>query len=145
MSHTGPAEGAMAQLRILEKYGVDPSAFIWLHAMEEFSKGRLLTIAEKGVWVAFDGVMPDMEASVRISEMVKYMKMLRRIDHVLLSHDAIGYECELPGGGKSRRYTELFESFRLLLLSEGITKEELEQIMVKNPAEAFAIRVRKKK
>ncbi len=145
MSHTGPAEGAMAQLRILEKYGVDPSAFIWLHAMEEFSKGRLLTIAEKGVWVAFDGVMPDMEASVRISEMVKYMKMLRRMDHVLLSQDAIGYECELPGGGQSRRYTELFESFRLLLLSEGITKEELDQIMVKNPAEAFAVRVRKKK
>jgi phosphotriesterase-related protein len=145
MSHTGPAEGAMAQLRILEKYGVDPSAFIWLHAMEEVSKGRLLTIAEKGVWVAFDGVMADMEASVRISEMVKYMKMLRRMDHVLLSHDAVGYECELPGGGKSRRFTELFSSFRLLLMSEGITKEELDLMMVKNPAEAFAVRVRKKK
>lgn len=145
MSHTGPAEGAMAQLKILEKYGVDPSAFIWLHAMEEVSKGRLLTIAEKGVWVAFDGVMPDMEASVRISEMIKYMKMLRRMDHVLLSHDAIGYECELPEGGKSSGFTELFGSFKLLLLSEGITKEELDLMMVKNPAEAFAVRVRKKK
>jgi phosphotriesterase-related protein len=145
MSHTGPAEGAMAQLRILEKYGVDPSAFIWLHAMEEVSKGRLLTIAEKGVWVAFDGVMPDMEASVRISEMVKYMKMLRRMDHVLLSHDAVGYECDFPGGGKSRGYTELFGSFSLLMMSEGITREELDLMMVKNPSEAFAIRVRKKK
>jgi phosphotriesterase-related protein len=144
MSHTGPAEGAMAQLRILDKYGVDPSAFIWLHAMEEVSKGRVLTIAEKGVWVSFDGIMPDMEASVRISEMVKYMKTLRRLDHVLLSHDAVGYECDLPGGGKSRRYTELFDSFTLLMMSEGITKEELDMLMVKNPAEAFAVRVRKK-
>jgi phosphotriesterase-related protein len=144
MSHTGPAEGAMAQLRILEKYGVDPSAFIWLHAMEEVSKGRVLTIAEKGVWVAFDGIMPDMEASVRISEMVKYMKMLRRLDHVLLSHDAVGYQADLPEGGTPRPYTELFGSFKLLMLSEGITSEELNQIMVKNPAEAFSVRVRKK-
>ncbi|MEI7828683.1 MAG: hypothetical protein WCI31_02870 [Prolixibacteraceae bacterium] len=145
MSHTGPAEGAMAQLRILDKYGVDPSAFIWLHAMEEVSRGRVLTIAERGVWVAFDGVMPEMEPSVRISEMVKYMKMLRRMDHVLISHDAVGYQSDIPGGGKSRGYTEFFSSFRLLLLSEGITKEELDMMMVKNPAEAFAVRVRKKK
>ena len=31
---------AYAQLKILEKYGVDPSAFIWLHAMEEASRSK---------------------------------------------------------------------------------------------------------
>jgi phosphotriesterase-related protein len=145
MSNTGSAAGAMAQLRILEKYGVDPSAFIWLHAMEEVSRGRLLTIAEKGVWIALDGVLPEMEASVRISEMVKFLKSIRRLDHVLLSHDAVGYQPGLPGGGKSRPFTELFGSFSLLMLSEGITHEEIDQMTVKNPAQAFGVRVRKKK
>ena len=145
MSHTGPAAGAMAQLNILEKYGVDPSAFIWSHAMEEVSKGRLLTIAEKGAWIALDGILPEMEASVRISEMVKYMKMIRRLDHVLLSHDAVGYQPGLPGRRTYHPFTELFGSFSLLMLSEGITHEEIDQMIIKNPAEAFAVRVRKRK
>ncbi len=145
MSHTGSAAGAYAQLKILEKYGVDPSAFIWLHAMEENSRSKVLTIAEKGVWVAFDGILPEMEPSVRISEMVKFMKSIRRLDHVLLSHDSYGYQPGLPGGGNIRSYSELFGSFKLLLLSEGITPEELDQMMVKNPAAAFGVRVRKVK
>ena len=145
MSYTGPAAGALAQLQILKNYGVDPSAFIWLHAMEEVSKSLLLTVAERGVWIALDGIQPDMNASVRISEMVKYMKLIRRLNHVLLSHDAAGYQVGLPRGGNIRPYTELFDSFSLLLLSEGITHEELDQVMVKNPAEAFGVRVRKAK
>lgn len=145
MSYTGPASGVLAQLQILKKYGIDPSAFIWLHAMEEVSKGLLLTVAERGVWIGLDGVQDDMNASVKISEMVKYMKMIRRLNHVLLSHDAYGYQVGLPGGGNIRPYTELFGSFKLLMLSEGITKDEITQIMVKNPAEAFGIRVRKAK
>jgi len=145
MSFSGPAEGVLAQLQILKKYGVDPSAFIWLHAMEEVSKSLILTVAERGVWIALDGVQPDLNASVRISEMVKYLKFIRRLNHVLLSHDARGYMVGLPRGGTIRPYTELFDSFYLLLLSEGITKEELNMLMVNNPAEAFGIRVRKVK
>ena len=145
MSYTGPATGVIAQLQIFKKFGVDPSAFIWLHAMEEVSKSLLLTVAERGVWIGLDGVQNDLNASVKISEMVKYMKMIRRLDHVLLSHDAYGYIVGLPGGGTIRSYTELFGSFKLLMLSEGITQEEIAQMMVKNPAEAFGIRVRKAK
>ena len=145
MSYSGPAAGVLAQLVILKKYGVDPSAFIWLHAMEENSKSLLLKVAERGVWIALDGVQPDLDSSVQISEMVKYLKLIRRLNHVLLSHDARGYEVGLPRGGTIRPYTELFDSFSLLLLSEGITKEELNMLMVNNPAEAFGIRVRKAK
>ena len=145
MSYTGPAAGVLAQLQILKKYKVDPSAFIWLHAMEEVSKSLILTVAERGVWIGLDGIQPDMTASVKISEMVKYLKLIRRLNHVLLSHDARGYGVGLPGGGNIRPYTELFETFSLLLLSEGITKEELNMLMVNNPAEAFGIRVRKVK
>jgi len=142
-SRTGPALGAILQLKILEKYGVDPSAFIWSHAMEENSKGKVLAVVEKGVWVLLDGVLPDMNAEVRISGMVQYLKMIRRLDRVLLSHDASGYQPGAPRGGNIRPYTEVFGAFRLLLLSEGISHEDLDMMMVKNPASAFAVKVRK--
>jgi phosphotriesterase-related protein len=145
MSFTGPAVGVLAQLQILKKYGVSPSAFIWLHAMEEPSKNRLLAVAEKGVWIALDGIQPDMNASVQISGMVKYLKVIRHLDHVLLSHDIPGYQVGLPGGGTIRPYTELFDSFKLLMMSEGITSEEVNMMLVKNPALAFGISVRKAK
>ncbi len=143
MSHTGPAEGALAQLEILKKYGVDPSAFIWTHAMVESSAGKLLAVSEKGAWVAFDGIQKDMVSKGRISNLVKYMKSIRKLDRVLLSHDAGWYRPGKPDGGKFRPYTELFGSFMLLLLSEGITREEIDQMIVKNPADAFGIRVRR--
>jgi len=143
MSFTGPALGALAQLAILKKYGVATSAFIWMHAMEEQSKNRVLMVAERGAWIALDGIQPDMNASVRISGMVKYLQVIRRLDHVLLSHDATGYMIGLPNGGVIRPYTELFDSFKLLMMSEGITPQEIDMLMVKNPAEAFGVRVRK--
>ncbi len=144
LSRTGPALGAMFQLKILEKYGVDPSAFIWSHAMEENSKNKVLAVAEKGAWVLLDGILPDMNAEVRISGMVQYLKLIRRLDHVLLSHDGSGYRPGVPNGGTIRPYNEIFGSFRLLLLSEGITPQELDQVMIQNPAAAFGVKVRKK-
>ena len=83
--------------------------------------------------------MPEMEPSVRISEMVKYMKSIRRLDHVFafarcrwLSADCREEEIFVPIPNCS-------DPFKLLLLSEGITQEELNQMEVKNPAAAFAL------
>jgi len=143
MSLTGPAETALAQLSILKKYGVDPSAFIWSHAMEESSIKKLMTIAQMGPWVVFDGIQSDMTGQITILNLMQMMKSTRQLKRVLLSQDAGWYQPGKPNGGEFHPYTELFSSFSLLLLSEGFTREDLDQIIVKNPAEAFGIRVRK--
>ena len=143
MSFTGPAQAAMDQLSILKKYGVDPSAFIWSHAMEESSNRNILAIAQMGVWVALDGIQDDMESQIQIDRLLQNLKATRQLNHMLLSHDAGWYLQGKSNGGEFRPYTELFSSFTLLLLSEGFTREELDQMIVKNPAEAFAVRVRK--
>lgn len=143
MSYTGPAQAALDQLAILKKYGIDPSAFIWSHAMEEPSNRNILAIAQMGAWVAFDGIQNDMESQVRIDRLLQNLKSTRQLDHMLLSHDAGWYQPGKPNGGVFRPYTELFDTFSLLLLSEGFTREELDQMIIKNPAEAFAVRVRK--
>jgi len=143
MSFTGPAQAAMDQLTILKKYGIDPSAFIWSHAMEEPKSKKILTIALTGAWVALDGIQNDMMSQVQISTLLQNLKSTRQLNRILLSHDAGWYQPGKPNGGEFRPYTELFSSFSLLLLSEGFTREELDQMIVKNPAEAFAVRVRK--
>jgi len=143
MSYTGPADAAFEQLAILKKYGIDPSAFIWSHAMEELSSKKIFIISQMGAWIAFDGVQDDMVSQQIIDRLLQNLKITRQLNHILLSNDAGWYEPGKPNGGKFRPYSELFTSFTLLLLSEGFTREDLNQMISKNPQEAFAVRVRK--
>lgn len=143
MSHTGAGDAALAQLELLKKYGVDPSAFIWTHAMAETSLDKLRKIAQSGAWVAFDGIQNDEVSMSRIVKLLKYLKSIHLLNRVLLSHDAGWYQPGKPGGGTIRSYTDLFDSFIPLLLSEGFSREELDQMIVNNPGEAFGIRVKK--
>ena len=143
MSFTGPAQAAMDQLTILKKYGIDPSAFIWSHAMEEPKSKKILAIAQMGAWVALDGIQNDMMSQIQIEGLLQNLKSTRQLNRILLSQDAGWYQPGKPNGGEFRPYSDLFSSFSLLLLSEGFTREELDQMTVKNPAEAFGVRVRK--
>jgi len=143
MSFTGPAQAAMDQLTILKKYGVDPSAFIWSHAMEEPKSKKILAIAQMGAWVALDGIQNDMLSQIQIERLIQNLKSTRQLNRILLSQDAGWYQPGKRNGGEFRPYSDLFSSFSLLLMSEGFTREELDQMIVKNPAEAFGIRVRK--
>jgi len=143
MSFTGPAQAAMDQLIILKKYGVDPSAFIWSHAMEELKGKKILSIALMGAWIALDGIQDDMESQISIDRLLQNLKSTRQLNRVLLSQEAGWYQPGKPNGGNFRSYSDLFSSFSLVLLSEGFTREELNQMIVKNPADAFAVRVRK--
>ena len=60
------------------------------------------------------------------------------------SHDAGWYSVGAPSGGNFRPYTTLFEQFLPALEAAGFGDEELHLLTVKNPAEAFAIRVRRR-
>ena len=143
MSHTGLASAALTQLQILKKYGVDPSAFIWAHAMVEPSKENILVISQMGCWVAFDGIHEEMVSLNMFRDLLQYMKSTRQLNHVLLSHDAGRYEPGKPNGGEIRPYSTLFDLLIPYVMREGFTREEIDQMIIKNPAEAFGVRVRK--
>ena len=143
MSFTGPADAANEQLKILKKYGIDPSAFIWSHAMEEPVSKNILAISLMGAWIAFDGVQSNMMPQIEIEKLLINLKSTRQLNRILLSHDAGWYQPGKHNGKVFRPYSDLFTSFSLFLLSEGFTREELDQMTINNPAEAFAVRVRK--
>jgi len=140
-SHTGQAIPAFEELDILQKEGVAPAAFIWVHAQNEKNSANHIKGAKMGAWISFDGLSDsNFDNYVR---MITNMKNNNLLDKVLLSHDAGWYSPGEENEGNYRGYTTLFEKLVPALKSEKFTEDEINQLLVENPAEAFSIRVRK--
>ncbi|MDH3290926.1 MAG: phosphotriesterase [Gemmatimonadota bacterium] len=139
-AHTGPAAGALEQLAVLEAEGVDPSAWIWVHAQAEDDSTIHVRAARSGAWISFDGLAPDNVE--RYVARVGFMKAEGLLHRVLVSHDAGWYHVGEPGGGTFRPLDTLFTKFLPALTAAGFTDQEIHQLTAANPADAFAVRVR---
>jgi phosphotriesterase-related protein len=140
-SHTGLALPAFEEIKILKQAGVNPSAFIWVHAQSEPDKGMYLKAAKEGAWISLDGLSDE-----TVGEYLTMLIALKKegyLSKVLISHDAGYYDPNKEEGGSIRRYTTLFDKLLPALGQEGFTKDDITQLLVKNPAEAFTLRIRK--
>jgi phosphotriesterase-related protein len=140
-SHTGPSVPALEQIGILKEEGVSPEAFIWVHAQVEKNITSHLSAAKMGSWISLDG-LDDNNIEDYVG-MIKNMKDNGLLGKVLLSHDAGWYHPGEANGGKIRGYSTLFEKLLPRLMDEGFTKRDIQKLLVKNPAEAFTVRVRR--
>lgn len=145
-SHTGPESPAFEQIDILESAGVSPSAFIWVHAQGGSQEGNILA-AKRGAWVSLDNVNADRDknpgsrsSTQWFVERLTAMKDAGVLDRVLISHDAGWYRPGEPGGGNFRGFTDIFTTLVPALDEAGFTAEEIDQLLVANPAAAFTIR-----
>jgi phosphotriesterase-related protein len=140
-SHTGPAVPAFEQLEILEKEGVAPEAFIWVHAMNEKETTNLIKAAQAGAWISLDNLNDK-----NIEELLKIIKILKKnklLNKVLVSHDAGWYDPAKENGGVFRGYSTLFEKMIPTLREARFSEEEIQQVLVINPLKAFEVKVRK--
>lgn len=129
---------AREQLSILDDEGVDPSAWIWVHAQNVDDLDALAWAAERGAWIEFDGLGPGATVEQHL-ELVQSMRERNLLDRVLLSHDGSAYP---PEGVEPRPFDTLFRTFLPRLREAGLREEELHTLTVKNPRRAFAVRVR---
>jgi phosphotriesterase-related protein len=141
-SHTGPAVPAFEQLHVLAEEGVDPSAWIWVHAQNEDDITRHVEAARRGAWVEFDGYEPDHTTSY--VQRLTAMREQDLLDRVLVSHDNGWYSVGEPDGGGFQPYTTLFTTLLPALRAAGFSDDEVRQLVETNPAEAFTIRVRRR-
>lgn len=141
MSHTGLAVPAFQQLEILGEAGVDPAAFIWTHAHNEADSTKQIEAARRGAWIAFDNFRPDrLNHFVRFAILMKDQGLLNRL---LFSHDAGWYKPGEPAGGNFRGFTDI-DNFLIPALKEnGFSQQDIDQLFIRNPAEAFTVKVRK--
>lgn len=140
-SHTGPASAALDEISILQNMGVHPSAFVWVHAQMEEDKSLHIKAARMGTWISLDGIgWGDFEKYAVSIDNLKQAGMLNR---VLISHDAGWYKPGEKDGGDFTGFTNIFTQLLPLLKQKGFTQVDIDQLLIKNPAEAFAVRIRK--
>lgn len=140
MSHTGTAVPAFQQLEILKNYGVHPSAFIWTHAQNETDFSTHAEAASRGAWIAFDGFSAD--KLDRYVEFAVFMKKQGLLNRVLFSHDAGWYTPGEPQGGDFRGFTDIEKILVPELRNNGISQQDIYQLFVLNPKEAFEVKTR---
>lgn len=137
-SHTGPWEVAEAQLNLLDSMGVDPSAFIWVHAQQEADNAHYLEAATRGAWISLDGVGWEYEKHF---DKIRYAYRQDILSNILISHDGGWYD-PIDPSRKFQPYTTIVKEFIPDLQNIGFTDEEIYQLMHKNPVEAYTIRKR---
>lgn len=139
-AHTGPSIAAFEQLAILEREGVHPSAWIWIHAQGERDSDRHITAARRGAWIELDGIDPrSMEQHVGFVTRLRDAGLLER---VLVSQDGGWYDPAQPSAGASRSYEVMFTDFLPALRARGFSAAEIDTLLVRNPAKAFTVSVR---
>jgi len=139
-AHTGQAVAAYEELAELQAAGVDPSAWIWIHAQNEKDPARYVDAARRGAWISLDSIAPD---SIELHvERVIGLRDAGLLNRVLVSQDAGWYSVGQPAGGEFRPYDTVFTTFIPALRARGFGPAEIDRLFVTNPANAFAVRVR---
>ena len=138
-SHTsGNIVTAAEQIELLEEVGVDPSAWIWVHAQNIKDPMNLPPIAKSGAWVELDGIRE--ETLDHHLDLLRLMRRFGALHRVLLSHDGNSFRY---GDRPFKAYDAIFDQFIPLMRKANFRDEEIRMITVENPQEAFGVRVRK--
>ena len=140
-SHTGPALPAFEEIALLQSLGISPEAFIWVHAQNEKDGNQRLKAAKMGAWVSIDGLNPE-----NADQYVNWLLEFKRSDllnKVLVSHDAGWYSPGEEKGGAFTPFTAIFNELLPKLKTKGFTPEDIHQVFVNNPGEAFTKKIRK--
>ncbi|KQS30808.1 phosphotriesterase [Dyadobacter sp. Leaf189] len=138
-SHTGPALPAAQEIEILQNAGVSPAAFVWVHANGSYEE--MERIGKTGCWISLDGIND--ENIDKMAALLDHLKAKRLLNQVLISHDAGWYQPGEPDGGKFRGYTSISDKLIPALKQSGFTEKDINQLLITNPANAFAIKIRK--
>ena len=139
-SHTGPAEAAMEQIGILKENGVDPSAFVWVHAQAEKNNSYHQQAASMNSWISLDGIgWGDFD---KYADSIEYLKKSGLLHRLLISHDAGWFKPDEPDAPFTG-YTNIFTQLSPLLQKRGISETDIHQLLVTNPMHAFTLNKRK--
>jgi len=147
--HTGDGVAALDEARILSEEGVAPGALIWVHAQND--PGRHIEMARRGAWVSLDGYSASEKNRERYKNFLIALRTEKLLGQVLLSHDHFWSvegdgergALKLHAGGADNAYESIFTRLWPDLREAGFNETDFQQIMIKNPAAAFTIRVRR--
>ena len=138
VSHTGGNGPAFAQIELLKKHNVSPSAFVWTHAQNGTTDGYLKA-AKEGAWISLDHVTKKPENIKKYVNLLTFAKKHNILDKILISHDSGWYSPGEPNGGDFNGYTAIFKKLVPALKDENFTQEEINQLLIQNPQDAYTL------
>ncbi|MET0356505.1 MAG: hypothetical protein ABW044_06975 [Cellvibrio sp.] len=130
---------ALEQIKLLTDAGISPNRWIWIHAQNEVDVQIHRQVVAQGGWISFDGYRP--EQTQQYIELITRAKNEGYLKNILVSQDAGWYTAAEPNGGKFNSFAPLKTHLMTALKEKGFTRDDLAQIFVHNPAEAFQIKV----
>lgn len=136
-AHTGDGAAALETLASLERAGVSPEAWIWVHAGNARERSTHLQAVSRGAWLEFDALSP-----ATLDEHVDTVLELAgrgHLDRLLVSQDAGWYHVGEAAGGEYRPHTLLFDAFLPALRRRGFGAAEARTLLVDNPARALMV------
>lgn len=143
MVHTNAAHRTgLTALRALTESGVDPTKIVIAHAGDSNDLDYLEAIADTGAWLGCDrfGIEHFNPLEDRIATL---LKLLERgyADRIHLSHDAACFYDFMVGdpafADENPDYLLISEQVIPRLLEAGVPREQIDQMMVANPARFF--------
>jgi phosphotriesterase-related protein len=135
--HLGPAAVAGRALDAFEAGGGDPARFVVVHLQNEPDAAAHLALAERGAWVEYDtiGVRPDDATYIG---WLRRLADAGRLDQALISQDACAYIILNDGRvERQHRFTYLLDRFVPALRAAGFGADEIDRLLVRNPARAL--------
>jgi phosphotriesterase-related protein len=140
-THGVLSDVGLAQLRIFEEEGADPTRVVIGHADSYPVLDHQLSIIERGANVEFDFIgMPwprEREAETRTVELVCELLSRGHAERILLSQDVCNDDQLERNGGNG--YTYLFGTFLPRLRAAGVGDAEIETMTVANPRRLLTI------
>jgi len=127
-------------LDILEREGVDPEAVIVGHADENVDIRHLATLARRGAYIQFDTVGKSYILDETRADLVVGLRERGYLKQILLSHDQNRKPVLRKYGGPG--YSDILNRFIPMLREKGMSIEDIDTVLVKNPAKALRIRER---
>jgi len=143
--HTGSANAANDEINILKEQGVDPMALIVVHSQNMSSEDQI-NIIKRGAWVSLDGISDEPEAIEKYVNFLEVLKNENLLHKSLISQDAYWLVISKENGEFGFEhfgspYSAIFDVLIPKLTEKGFTEDDIDQLLIKNPAQAFKIGV----
>ena len=143
--HTGSANAANDEIDILLREGVRPEALIIVHSQNCTSEEQI-ALAKRGAWVSLDGVNDRPNSLEKYLTFLSTFRQEKMLERVLISQDAfwsvVEDENNKIGFKKNGSpYSAMFDELIPGLKNLGFSEEDIEQLLVINPARAYKIEI----
>jgi phosphotriesterase-related protein len=144
ISHTDIATHGHEQIDVVERHGCPSNCMVVGHSGDRDDSAYQISLAKRGAFVGFDrfGLEMILADELRIKNVVQMVKAGYR-DSVLISHDHV--VCllgrvgpELHAALPNWSLKHIFDYIIPRLVESGLTKEDIDKILIDNPRRLFA-------